>query len=211
MSNQTVGNQTMSNRRAATRDRLIAAATSVFARRGVLGATVEEICDAAGFSRGAFYSNFETKDDLCVALLEAHTADYLAAARTAVGSMNTDAGRSSAEAIEAAIGVFTETLGEDPEAVLAMMELRLYAAREPALREAMAELDAHLTPVFSQVIGQALGAHGLKLSMPGEDAIGLLHAVWEHATLAQLIHPGGRAPNAEARLTTVLRAMVVPA
>jgi len=101
--------------------------------------------------------------------------------------------------------------GEDPEAVLAMMELRLYAAREPALREAMAELDAHLTPVFSQVIGQALGAHGLKLSMPGEDAIGLLHAVWEHATLAQLIHPGGRAPNAEARLTTVLRAMVVPA
>ena len=202
---------TTSHRRAATRDRLIAAASSVFARRGVLGATVEEICEAAGFSRGAFYSNFETKDDLCIALLEKHTADYLAAAQSAAGSVDVAAAGSVADAIDLALGVFSETLGGDQEAILAMMELRLYAAREPAIRQAMYDLDANLTPVFSEVLGQALADHGLTLSMSGEDAISLLHAVWDHATIDQLIRPDGRPADVGARMATVLRAMVVPA
>ena len=46
-------------RRAATRERLIDAAIDVFAEKGVLGASVEEICEDAGFTRGAFYSNFD--------------------------------------------------------------------------------------------------------------------------------------------------------
>ena len=41
-------------RRAATRERLVDAAVVVFAEKGVLGAAVEEICEAAGFTRGAF-------------------------------------------------------------------------------------------------------------------------------------------------------------
>ena len=40
-------------RRAATRDRLVDAAITVFAEKGVLGASVEEICETAGFTRGA--------------------------------------------------------------------------------------------------------------------------------------------------------------
>ena len=66
-------------RRAATRDRLVEAALGVFAEKGVLGASVEEICEAAGFTRGAFYSNFASKDELCVAALQRQFDDQMLA------------------------------------------------------------------------------------------------------------------------------------
>ena len=58
----------MSARRQATRERLMDAAVELFGERGVLGASVEEICERAGFTRGAFYSNFESMDELFLTL-----------------------------------------------------------------------------------------------------------------------------------------------
>src|SRR5437588_10391841 len=63
---------TREEQRAVTRARLLASAAKVFAERGFYGASVEEIADRAGFTRGAFYSNFETKADLFLALLDEH-------------------------------------------------------------------------------------------------------------------------------------------
>src|SRR5829696_8812830 len=57
-----------------TRSRLFEAAATAFAEHGVAGATIEQIASAARFSRGAFYSNFESKDELAVAMLEDHLA-----------------------------------------------------------------------------------------------------------------------------------------
>src|SRR5271165_3968577 len=56
--------------RANTRERLLSAARSVFARGGFHGATVEEIASEAGFSTGALYSNFDGKEDLFLVLME---------------------------------------------------------------------------------------------------------------------------------------------
>jgi AcrR family transcriptional regulator len=53
-----------------TRSRLLDAAAVVFIDRGIGAASVEEIAEAAGFSRGAFYSNFADKDEIVLALLE---------------------------------------------------------------------------------------------------------------------------------------------
>ncbi|MGH2720306.1 MAG: TetR/AcrR family transcriptional regulator, partial [Actinomycetota bacterium] len=58
--------------RARTRALLIEAAGKVFAERGFTAASVEEIAGLAGFSRGAFYSNFASKDDLFLAVLDAY-------------------------------------------------------------------------------------------------------------------------------------------
>ena len=55
-------------RRKQTRQRLIDAAFTVFGEHGLHAATVEQITEAAGFSRGAFYSNFSSKDVLLLAL-----------------------------------------------------------------------------------------------------------------------------------------------
>jgi AcrR family transcriptional regulator len=65
---------TRREKQAETRRRLLDAAEQVFLRRGLQGSSVEEIAAEAGFTRGAFYSNFKSKDELFVELL--HTRIY---------------------------------------------------------------------------------------------------------------------------------------
>ena len=55
-----------------TRDKLFEAAARVFEQDGIGGASIEAIAAAAGFTRGAFYSNFKSKDELIIAMLEDH-------------------------------------------------------------------------------------------------------------------------------------------
>src|SRR5215212_416476 len=61
---------TRERRRQQTRDVLIAAATEVFAQRGYEGASLEEIAETAGFTRGAIYKNFAGKEDLFFAVTD---------------------------------------------------------------------------------------------------------------------------------------------
>jgi AcrR family transcriptional regulator len=60
-----------------TRDKLFEAAALVFEEQGIGGASIEAIAAAAGFSRGAFYSNFASKDELIIAMLEDHVAQSI--------------------------------------------------------------------------------------------------------------------------------------
>jgi AcrR family transcriptional regulator len=55
-----------------TREKLFEAAARVFEEQGIGGASIEIIAAAAGFTRGAFYSNFKSKDELIIAMLENH-------------------------------------------------------------------------------------------------------------------------------------------
>src|ERR1700742_1007496 len=60
-----------------TRDKLFEAAARVFEDQGIGGASIEAIAAAAGFTRGAFYSNFDSKDELIFAMLEDHVAQSI--------------------------------------------------------------------------------------------------------------------------------------
>src|SRR5699024_12588940 len=66
----TMNSDTLSPRRQQTRSTLVKAGISVFAVRGIDGASIEEICEAGGLTRGAFYSNFSSRDDLVLASIE---------------------------------------------------------------------------------------------------------------------------------------------
>src|ERR1700742_749071 len=61
-----------------TREKLFEAAAKVFEEQGIGGASIEAITAAAGFSRGAFYSNFDSKDELIIAMLEDHVEQSIA-------------------------------------------------------------------------------------------------------------------------------------
>src|SRR3954449_12367303 len=58
--------------RDATCEKLFEAAARVFEEQGIGGVSIESLAAAAGFSRGAFYSNFKSKDELIIAMLEDH-------------------------------------------------------------------------------------------------------------------------------------------
>jgi AcrR family transcriptional regulator len=61
---------TPERRRELTRRHLLEAAAIVFARDGFHGATLDKVASHAGFTKGAVYSNFKSKDDLFLALLD---------------------------------------------------------------------------------------------------------------------------------------------
>ena len=94
-----------------TCDKLFEAAARVFEEQGIGGASIEAIAAAAGFSRGAFYSNFKSKEELIIAMLEDHVeqsirrsldllarhknpADFIEALRTMDRSRQDPLGRS---------------------------------------------------------------------------------------------------------------------
>jgi AcrR family transcriptional regulator len=120
--------------RDATRERLFEAAARVFEARGIGAASVEAIAAAAGFTRGAFYSNFASKDELIVAMLEDHVErsvrhhlDLLARHRDPVDFL---------AALRASDRDRQDSLGRAP---LLHMELILFVARSAKRRPALAK------------------------------------------------------------------------
>jgi AcrR family transcriptional regulator len=60
-----------------TREKLFEAAARLFEEQGIGGASIEDIAAAAGFTRGAFYSNFKSKDELIISMIEDHVAQSI--------------------------------------------------------------------------------------------------------------------------------------
>jgi AcrR family transcriptional regulator len=116
-----------------TREKLFEAAAEVFEERGIGAASIETIAAAAGFTRGAFYSNFESKDDLIVAMLEDHVERSLEHHRQLLARHKTPA--DFVAALRA-----TERSRHDPlgRAPLLHMELILYVARSEKRRPELA-------------------------------------------------------------------------
>jgi AcrR family transcriptional regulator len=69
---------TRKEKQAETRRQLLDAGERVFLRWGLQGSSVEEIAAEAGFTRGAFYSNFKSKDELFVEMLQARVYERYA-------------------------------------------------------------------------------------------------------------------------------------
>jgi AcrR family transcriptional regulator len=75
---------TQTRRRENTRARLVAAAEGVFAAKGVRRVTVDDLVGAAGFTRGAFYSNFSSIEEVFFAVFQQLSEEMLARVRTTV-------------------------------------------------------------------------------------------------------------------------------
>ena len=160
----------------------MAAALGVFAERGVIGASVEEICEAAGFTRGAFYSNFADKDALVLALLEAETAGQLADTEQTLQELGTAAGEVGLEELLPRVMDRLDATGPSGrESVLVQQELMLHAARVPALRQPYSALVETRSAQLSALIAQALDASGLQFVLPFDQALELLVAAHQQA------------------------------
>jgi len=117
---------TREEKKARTRERLIEAAARVFAEKGFATTSLDEVADAAGLTKGAVYSNFENKEDLVRAVLQAQ--------QDRLHSIADSAGEGTREEQAAvAARLFGETVAEEREAFLLYLEFLAYALRNPHL------------------------------------------------------------------------------
>ena len=116
---------------------LLAAARRVFLERGYYAATLDQIADEAGFSKGAVYSRFASKADMFLALLEDRIAERAA--------QNARAGRRAGrhrELRRACVDLAQRAERGAPGWRLLVTEFRVHAARDPELNRRYAALHA---------------------------------------------------------------------
>jgi AcrR family transcriptional regulator len=155
---------TRERRRQLTRDVLISAATEVFARRGYEGASLDEIAEAAGFTRGAIYKNFGGKEDLFFCVIDHLNAQVIEAFRaiapTSADSKEWDVSR-LAELWRASVAEFDELFAIS-------REYELYVLRNPDARpRAVAHRQSQRVLVTS-FIEEVADLAGISLRLPAE-------------------------------------------
>jgi AcrR family transcriptional regulator len=156
---------TRSERKARTREELLVAARKVFLRRGFRGATLEEIADEAGYTKGAVYSNFAGKDDLYLALLDAHYEERAGA----YAEMMLDE-PTFEDAIRAVGRFMTASDARDPDWLPTLAEFVAHAARDESLRRAYVRTRERFLVAIADVIEALCDRHGLTLRVPPREA-----------------------------------------
>jgi AcrR family transcriptional regulator len=148
-------------RREVTVERLLDAALDTFADLGFAAASVEDVCRRGGFTRGAFYSSFRTKDELFAALFTRESARNIDRARQQLAGVEDEA-----DPVAAAVDRCLSTFRADRTWVLVLTEYRLHAARSP---EAAVTLRQHTDEILDGVtalIDDTARRAGVTLAVP---------------------------------------------
>lgn len=170
-------------KKAETRAKLLDAAAKVFARRGLAAASLDEIAEEAGLTKGAVYSNFESKEDLVNALLHARLDEPLAAIADRVA-----AGGTFDQRPEVAEKLFIEVSEEQRDTFLLDLEFAIYRARHPELRERFTG-GRDLQAAVAEWMQQDAQARGATLPLPADELAAGLFALGTGIRLAHLTDP----------------------
>jgi AcrR family transcriptional regulator len=165
----------------------------VFARRGFRGASIEEVAEQAGYTKGAVYSNFRSKDELFLAVLETRLQERVEFYSGLAGQARAHPGRELADLLPR-----LDEPGEETWCLL-QLEFWLYAMRHPRVRQRMAvlyrEYRAHLAP---------LAAPYARAGIEPLEVVAVVIALYHSLTLQWHSDPDAIRPDL---VTRVLRAL----
>lgn len=179
-----VGPLTRERRRELTRTALIEAAAELFASNGFHATSLEEIAQAAGFTRGAIYKNFKSKEDIMIAVVDWMIERQLAAYADALDEAEGD----SSDRVAVAAAVWSQAFRRDRNLNLLELELRLHAMRNPAFREKLVAWNRRQRERIAEFVEEQTKAAGITLAVPASDIADLSLAGVEGLSTAAIIH-----------------------
>jgi AcrR family transcriptional regulator len=173
---------TADRRRQQTRDYLLDAAQRVFAERGFHAATLDEVAAAAGFTKGAVYSNFKNKEDLFLALIEAAYAREMAALKETIeGSEVPPEAR-----LGDFVGLIRAEVDRSPENWGALfLEFTLYALRNPTARERLNALERADIDAIAEIIT----SHGHREGATAQRSARIIFALFRGLSMMRVADP----------------------
>jgi AcrR family transcriptional regulator len=191
-------------RREVTVERLLDAALDTFAERGFAAASVEDVCRRGGFTRGAFYSSFTSKDELFAALFTRELAREMARVEQLLTGLADEP-----DPVTAAVDRCLSAFRTDRTWTLVATEYALHAARHPAAAEL---LQRHREELYAQLTGlieRAATEAGVRLAVPARQLASTIAALHDGVSLLALSQPG--TPEIERpALLLLLRGAVLP-
>jgi len=168
-------------KKAQTRQKLLDAAATVFAHKGFAGASLDDVADEAGLTKGAVYSNFASKEELISALLEQRLGQPSLAFPKLISPHATQA-----EQAEQAAHMFMNLLANERETYLLDIEFMLYRARNPGMHDStnyVARRDE-----IARTMEARAAAEGFELPMPAKDLTTALFAIGMGLALERMVN-----------------------
>lgn len=170
--------------KARTRSRLLAAAAEEFAERGLDRTTIERVAERAGYSKGAFYANFEDKDQLCLVMLDETFSEYLAgftAALAEPGEPERRARRAGDHLSRAA--------QDDPAGQRLFFEFAIYALRNEEFRLSLVHRYEHLRSQVEETFRRRSQEMGVESPIPMNRLAKMMFITGIGAAFGTLLEP----------------------
>ena len=171
-------------RQAVTRAALLRAASRSICERGMDGASIDLIAAEAGYTKGAFYANFASKEDMFLAILDEKFAAEMERIETAMSG----AGEPAAEARLAA-QEFLTYVDRDPEWPRLYQEFATHAARNEEFRAVLAERQRGLRKRMAAIFARWTAAFGVESAFPHEEVAAMTFAMADGFLLNRIIDP----------------------
>ena len=171
-------------RKRRTREDLLGTARRVFEERGFHAASLEEIAEEAGYSKGAVYSNFAGKDELFLAVLAEHIE------RRAESVL--DAALDSADfdvAVRAVARSARESGEDEPGWMPLLVEFWVHASRRDGVRRQVLELHERQLDAFGAALAELARRHDVALRIPAREVVRGTGALGRGLALERLLDP----------------------
>lgn len=168
-------------RRPHTRQRLLDAALDVYAERGFGNSSVENICERAGFTRGAFYSNFTSLEELFLAMWEQRSTQMLADVDALLAPESQPRVGTLSEAVDCVLAV----IPIDDRWYRVNAEFTAHALRNPSLKRVIVAREDAILATLMPLLDQLLAQLGLEIT--DRDALGPSLVAVHDGTLVQCL------------------------
>jgi AcrR family transcriptional regulator len=177
---------TREEKKARTRAQLIDAAATVFARRGYVAASLDEVAEEAGLTKGAVYSNFDNKEDLFQAVIEDRLNEPM---KNIAEVIDTSIGTTEEQAMAGA-RAFVGVVEQEREVFLLALEMNIHVARHPELKAAFVERYREQMAEVADIITEHANSSGDALPLPADQMAIAVQALSQGIALHTLVDPG---------------------
>jgi AcrR family transcriptional regulator len=174
---------TRKEKQAKTRSALLKSAAKLICRKGITEASVDEVARDAGYTKGAFYANFKSKEEMFLVMLDEAYAEELHRLEAHLS------GDEPVEEVRASAEDFIRFVRADPEWPRLYFEFVVYAARNPEFREELATRNRAMKERIAEVIRNWAAEFQSEPPFPYEDIATMLFCLADGFLVQQLVEP----------------------
>ena len=188
---------TRTQQQAATRERLLAAAEQVIARQGFGGASIDLIALEAGFSKGAIYSNFESKEEVFLELLRMYMERDMASLESLL--------RLAPVQLSGAVTRWLENMHTQRDCPALVTELQLHARRSPEFAKQYYTLQERQIQTLASILKRYFKALSKDIPIDAKDLAGSLIAIAQGLSLQRPLPKPGKSGSAARVINAMLK------
>ena len=173
---------TRKEKQANTRSSLMQSAARIFCRKGLERASIDEVAEDAGYTKGAFYANFRSKEELFLAMLDERFAERIEEVDRAFAD-----GESAPEQARHAAADFARSQRAEDERLF--LEFSTYALKDERFREELLTRFATLHERLERVYRRRMEEYGIDSPIPLDRIVRMVVAMVDGWSLWKLLDP----------------------